>query len=389
VPLTRELLIEREDFSAEPPKGFKRLTPGGTVRLRGAGIVRCDEVVAGVDGEPAELRCTLLGEDAKAAGVIHWVSATRGVPAEFRLFDRLFTVPNPDGEVAPAFDPEQPGHEDESKPVDADFMRFVNPQSLVVTRGVVEPSVLKDPAGARYQFERVGYFWQDPVDSRLEALVFNRIITLRDTWGRKEEATPDARPQAKAPRAAEKKTEAPAPARAALSAEQEPVFARLRAAGLSDNDAHLLAREPALAAYLEAAPEPQRAGLAPWVVNDLAVAIREGTNRVDPGALGELVALVQEGGISARTAKDVLAEAQGSGEAPARIVERKGLRLVSDEGQLRQAIQAVLDANPQKVAEYRGGKKGLTGFFTGQIMRATGGQADPKAVARLLGEMLG
>ena len=389
VPLTRELLIEREDFSAEPPKGFKRLTPGGTVRLRGAGIVRCDEVVAGVDGEPAELRCTLLGEDAKAAGVIHWVSATRGVPAEFRLFDRLFTVPNPDGEVAPAFDPEQPGHEDESKPVDADFMRFVNPQSLVVTRGVVEPSVLKDPAGARYQFERVGYFWQDPVDSRLEALVFNRIITLRDTWGRKEEATPDARPQAKAPRAAEKKTEAPAPARAALAAEQEPVFARLRAAGLSDNDAHLLAREPALAAYLEAAPEPQRAGLAPWVVNDLAVAIREGTNRVDPGALGELVALVQEGGISARTAKDVLAEAQGSGEAPARIVERKGLRLVSDEGQLRQAIQAVLDANPQKVAEYRGGKKGLTGFFTGQIMRATGGQADPKAVARLLGEMLG
>ena len=389
VPLTRELLIEREDFSAEPPKGFKRLTPGGTVRLRGAGIVRCDEVVAGVDGEPAELRCTLLGEDAKAAGVIHWVSATRGVPAEFRLFDRLFTVPNPDGEVAPAFDPEQPGHEDESKPVDADFMRFVNPQSLVVTRGVVEPSVLKDPAGARYQFERVGYFWQDPVDSRPEALVFNRIITLRDTWGRKEEATPDARPQAKAPRAAEKKTEAPAPARAALSAEQEPVFARLRAAGLSDNDAHLLAREPALAAYLEAAPEPQRAGLAPWVVNDLAVAIREGTNRVDPGALGELVALVQEGGISARTAKDVLAEAQGSGEAPARIVERKGLRLVSDEGQLRQAIQAVLDANPQKVAEYRGGKKGLTGFFTGQIMRATGGQADPKAVARLLGEMLG
>ena len=389
VPLTRELLIEREDFSAEPPKGFKRLTPGGTVRLRGAGIVRCDEVVAGADGEPAELRCTLLGEDAKAAGVIHWVSATRGVPAEFRLFDRLFTVPNPDGEVAPAFDPEQPGHEDESKPVDADFMRFVNPQSLVVTRGVVEPSVLKDPAGARYQFERVGYFWQDPVDSRPEALVFNRIITLRDTWGRKEEAAPDARPQAKAPRAAEKRPEAPAPARAALAAEQEPVFARLRAAGLSDNDAHLLAREPALAAYLEAAPEPQRAGLAPWVVNDLAVAIREGTNRVDPGALGELVALVQEGGISARTAKDVLAEAQGSGEAPARIVERKGLRLVSDEGQLRQAIQAVLDANPQKVAEYRGGKKGLTGFFTGQIMRATGGQADPKAVARLLGEMLG
>jgi glutaminyl-tRNA synthetase len=119
------------------------------------------------------------------------------------------------------------------------------------------------------------------------------------------------------------------------------------------------------------------------------VAIREGTNRVGAAELLALVQLVSEGGISARTAKDVLAEAQGSGEAPARIVERKGLRLVSDEGALRSAIQAVLEANPQKVAEYRGGKKGLSGFFTGQIMRATGGQADPKAVARLLGEMLG
>jgi glutaminyl-tRNA synthetase len=85
----------------------------------------------------------------------------------------------------------------------------------------------------------------------------------------------------------------------------------------------------------------------------------------------------------------VLAEAQTSGEAPASIVERKGLRMVSDEGQLRTAIQGVLDANPAKVAEYRGGKKGLTGFFTGQVMRATQGQADPKAVARLLSEMLG
>ncbi|MBF5043474.1 glutamine--tRNA ligase/YqeY domain fusion protein [Aggregicoccus sp. 17bor-14] len=390
VPFTRELYIEREDFSSSPPKGFKRLTPGGTVRLRGAGLVRCDEVVAGADGEPTELRVSLLGEDAKAAGVIHWVSATRGVPAEFRLFDRLFTVPNPDGEQV--VDVEQPGHDYQPQGAEVDFMRFVNPHSLVVTRGVVEPSVRKDPAHARYQFERVGYFWQDPVDSRPDALVFNRIITLRDTWVRKEEASgAEARAPAKAPRA-ERRPEAPAapqPPRAQLTPEQEPAFARLRERGVSENDASLLAREPALRAFLEAAPEPQRASLAPWVVNDLAVALREGSNRVEVAALVELVKLVQEGAINARTAKDVLAEAQGSGEAPARIVERKGLRVVSDEGALRTAIQAVLEQNPQKVAEYRGGKKGLAGFFTGQIMRATGGQADPQAVARLLAEMLG
>ncbi len=390
VPLTRELVIERDDFSADPPKGFKRLTPGGTVRLRGAGIIRCDEVISGPDGEPTELRVTLLGEDAKAGGVIHWVSATRGVSAEFRLFDRLFTVAQPEGDQpAPPFDPEQPGHEDETQPVDTDFMRFVNPQSLVVTRGLVEPSVTRDPAETRYQFERAGFFWRDPVDSRPEALVFNRIITLKDTWVRKADAEPKAESKPKPEKKAEKKPEAAVPARPALSAEQEATFTRLRGQGVSENDAHMLAREPQLAAYLDAAGPKQLGDLAPWVVNDLAAAIREGTNRVGVEQLTALVALLADGSISTRIAKEVLAEAQASGEAPAAIVERKGLRVVSDVGQLRAAIQGVLDANPGKVAEYRGGKKGLTGFFTGQIMRATNGQADPKTVARLLSEMLG
>ncbi|AKI99606.1 Glutaminyl-tRNA synthetase [Archangium gephyra] len=390
VPLTRELVIEHEDFSANPPKGFKRLTPGGTVRLRGAGIIRCDEVITATNGEPMELRVTLLGEDAKAGGVIHWVSATRGVSAEFRLVDRLFTVPEPDSE-AQQFDPEQPGHEDEAQPVNTDFMRFVNPNSLVVTRGLVEPSVAKDPAEARYQFERAGYFWRDPVDSRDDALVFNRIITLKDTWEKKDEAAEPG----KAARADKKKADkaaqalAEAPVRPVLSSEQETTASRLRQQGVTENDAFMLAREPQLAAYLEGAGGKRLAELAPWVVNDLATPIREGTNRVSVEALASLVTLVAEGSISARIAKDVLAEAQASGEAPASIVERKGLRVVSDEGQLRAAIQGVLDANPAKVAEYRGGKKGLTGFFTGQVMRATNGQADPKAVARLLSEMLG
>ncbi len=385
VPLTRELVIEQEDFSANPPKGFKRLTQGGTVRLRGAGIIRCDEVIMGADGEPAELRVTLLGEDAKASGVIHWVSATRGVSAEFRLFDRLFTVAEPDSEAA-QFDPELPGHEDDTQPVNTDFMRFVNPNSLVVTRGLVEPSVARAPAEARYQFERAGYFWQDPVDSRAEALVFNRIITLKDTWGKKAEAT---EPKAESKPRTEKKAPAEAPVRAVLTPEQEAIAARLRQQGVTENDASLLAREPQLAAYLEGVGDKRLVELAPWVVNDLATAIREGTNRVGVDALTALVSLVAEGSINARIAKDVLAEAQASGEAPTSIVERRGLRVVSDEGQLRAAIQGVLDANPAKVAEYRGGKKGLTGFFTGQVMRATNGQADPKAVARLLSEMLG
>ena len=98
VPLTRELVIERDDFNPEPPRGFKRLTPGGTVRLRGAGIIRADRFDVDDSGQVTRVYATLLGEDARAGGVIHWVSATQGVPAEFRLYDRLFRVPHPEGE---------------------------------------------------------------------------------------------------------------------------------------------------------------------------------------------------------------------------------------------------------------------------------------------------
>ena len=394
VPLTRELYIEQEDFSANPPKGFKRLVPGGTVRLRGAGIIRCDEVISGANGEPAELRATLLGEDAKASGVIHWVSATRGVPVEFRLFNRLFTVAQPDSEAA-TMDPEQPGHEDEEKPLNTDFMSFVNPESLVVTQGFVEPSVLRDPPEARYQFERVGYFWRDPVEGTGSKPVYNRIITLKDTWAaqKTEAAEAEKKPEGRAAgkgKAGAEKPEAAAPlTRPTLTAEQQTAFERWRALGIAENEANQLAREPQLAAYLEGVEEGRRAELAPWVTNELAEPLRQGSNRVSAAELVALVGLMKDGSISARIARDTLAEAQTSGEAPARIVERKGLKMVSDEGQLRAAIQKVLDANPGKVAEYRGGKKGLTGFFTGLVMKATEGKADAKTVAKLLNEMLG
>lgn len=392
VPLTRTIVIERDDFSAQPPKGFKRLVPGGTVRLRGAGIVRCDEVITDGNGEPTELKVTILPEDAKASGVIHWVSATEGIRAEFRLFDRLFRVPEPDTETQ--FDPEQPGHESELKPLNTDFMHFVNPDSLEVSHGVVEPSVRADPQGTRYQFERQGYFWLDPVDSRPEAPVFNRIISLKDTWERRADTSPPAaspEPAArrqKQPRSADGATGGAAPVRTELTAEQEKAFAGLREHGVSENDAQLLARDQPLAEYLRGANEARWAALAPWVVNDLATAIREGTNRVTVDHLIALVTLLNDGSINARIAKDVLAQAQDSGEAPADLVERQGLRIVSDEGQLRSAIQKVLEANAAKVQEYRSGRKGLLGFFTGQVMRATSGQADPKSLATLLEKML-
>ena len=176
VPFSRELYIERDDFMENPPKKFFRLAPGREVRLRYGYFITCTEVVKDASGNVVELRCTYdpatRGGDApdgrKVQGTIHWVSAPHAVDCELRLYDKLFRVPDPD-----AVEEGQ------------DFLSMLNPESLVVVRGAkIEPSVGRDPNGSRYQFERVGYFTSDPLDSRPGALVFNRTVTLRDSWAK-------------------------------------------------------------------------------------------------------------------------------------------------------------------------------------------------------------
>lgn len=171
--LTREIYIDRADFREEANKKYKRLVLGGEVRLRNAYTIICDEAVKNEQGDIVELIChydpDTLGknpEGRKVRGVIHWVSATEGLPAEIRLYDRLFSVPNPDADKETA------------------FQEHLNSDSLqILQNAVVEPS-LSDPADTRFQFEREGYFCADSVDSATGKLVFNRVVTLRDSWGK-------------------------------------------------------------------------------------------------------------------------------------------------------------------------------------------------------------
>ncbi|BFI95157.1 MAG: glutamine--tRNA ligase/YqeY domain fusion protein [Rhodanobacter sp.] len=175
VPFARELWIEREDFAEVPPKGWKRLVPGGEVRLRGVGIVKCEEVLKDAAGNVAELRCTLdpesraglPGADRKVKGTIHWVSAPHAVAAELRVYDRLFNVAAPDAE-------------DDGQP----WTSHINPEAKRVVRGWIEPAAAQADAEQRYQFERLGYFVADRVEHRPDAPVFNRVVTLRDTWAK-------------------------------------------------------------------------------------------------------------------------------------------------------------------------------------------------------------
>ena len=171
VPFGRELYIERADFMENPPPKYFRLKPGGEVRLKYGYIIRCDEVIKDSLGEIVELRCTAdlesksggANSNRKVKGTIHWVSDARAIDAEVRLYDRLFTVPEPDAE--------------------GDFKSFINPQSFEVVRAKCEPSLGEAQPEVRYQFERLAYFALDP-DSRPDHLVFNRTITLRDTWAK-------------------------------------------------------------------------------------------------------------------------------------------------------------------------------------------------------------
>ena len=174
VPFARELWIEREDFMETPIKGFHRLAPGTEVRLRGIGIVRCNEVITSADGSIAALHCTLdldtrhgmPGADRKVKGTIHWVSAKHALAAEIRLYDRLFDVPNPD-------------NDDDGKT----YRDHLNPNSRRIVSGWVEPSLADIAAQSSVQFERLGYFVRD-ADSRAGKLILNRSVTLRDSWSK-------------------------------------------------------------------------------------------------------------------------------------------------------------------------------------------------------------
>ena len=175
VPFSRVLYIERDDFEETPPKKYKRLAPGREVRLRGAYVIKFAAVVKdGVTGEVREIHCTYDPETRsgppadgrKVEGVIHWVSADHSMPAEVRLYDRLFSVADPAG-------------------VEGDAMEYLNPASLEILEGCrVEPSLLAGRPGSRYQFERIGYFCIDLKEPSRERLVFNRIVPLRDSWSK-------------------------------------------------------------------------------------------------------------------------------------------------------------------------------------------------------------
>ncbi|WP_456476228.1 glutamine--tRNA ligase/YqeY domain fusion protein [Oceanithermus sp.] len=372
VPFGRELWVERSDFALEPPKGWKRLAVGGHTRLRHAYVVRIDEAVTNDAGEVVELRGVYLPESlgknpegVKVKGAVHWVAVAGALAAEFRLYDRLFKVPFPDAG-------------------EGSFLDHYNPDSLKVLQGYVEPSVATDDPETRYQFERLGYFWRDPVLGRGEKLVWGRIITLKDTWkkagAQKQEVKREPRPAKKA---------GPEDKAATLAPEEREVYERCRHLGVGEAEALQIARDERLRTYLEDCSAYGPPALAaPWVVHVLGKAVRSGEVRVTPAGLMELLALMEKGAFDRRTVKQALEGAQAEGEEPLAVAERLLAAALAPE-ELERLVEEAIARHPDEVASYCGGKRGLIGFFVGQVMRASGGRADPGRARALLEARLG
>jgi glutaminyl-tRNA synthetase len=409
VPFGRELFVERGDFTLDPPSGWKRLAPGREVRLAGAHVVRCGEVVRDASGKVLELRCSYDpssgagdGADRRRCGTIHWVHASRSLPVEVRLYDRLFSVEQPDAE--------------------GDLLSGLNPDSLVLAAGArVEPALGRAAPGSRYQFLRQGYFFVDPVDARPGAPVFNRTIALKDTWGTRAAARSE-RPQRKVapsppgPRDGSTGGElGPSPrrkGRAEFRAELRATtpalvgrFARYQAAlGLSEGDADLLTGDPAIADYFDAAVEAHRVALpdtrpqaaarsvARWLLNELlglAKEVRLDRLLLSGAAFGRLVSLVDSGRATPAAGKTILASLVERGGEPEARLKELGLAKVVDREAIEAAIAQVLQAQRLEVERYRLGEKKLFGVLLGAVMRQTQGTSDAAVVRELLQQRLG
>lgn len=406
VPFTREIYIEREDFAEEPPKDYYRLAPGREVRLRYGYYLTCNDFVKNESGEVVELHCTIDPEsrggstpdERKVSGTIHWVSASEGVEAEIRLYDRLFEVPNP------GTDP------------DVDFVDQLNPDSLDVKMGWIEPSVLNEEAGTRYQFERQGYYIAEPIDHRPgDKLVFNRTVTLRDSWAKREK---ERERELQAKRAAEKAAEKArqAAARAAASDDDRPTkrpasYERDKAReenpalaerleryqnelGLEYDDADLLSGDVATAEFFEAATDAYDApvSISKWMVNELLHHLGDDPDYdslgFGPQEVAVLVEMIEEGRITAQSAEVVRDALLEDGGDPAAIVADRGLEKIDDSSALEALVDEAMENNPAMVEKYRNGTTSLVGFFIGQVMKATKGSADAEIVRGIVQEKL-
>ncbi|KIM06808.1 MAG: glutamate--tRNA ligase [Sulfurovum sp. FS08-3] len=370
LPFSKEIFIEREDFDENPPKDYYRLTPTQPVRLKHAYIIECKEVIKDATGKIIELKAhyypdSKSGEDRsgiKVKSAIQWVEAKSAKEVEVRLYDRLFKDESPKG------------------------LEDINPHSLKIIRNaLIEPAVIDAKPDERFQFERLGYFYADPIDYSDKHPVFNKIVGLKESWGKKAQSIQSNK--------TEKKVQIDGKV-APMSQAQQALFEHYtRTLGLNSEIANTLVRDERLSHFYTQALEYLNSpiSLANTVANEVARELKEKTlEELAFGAkeVAELIEMVEDESISTKIAKEVFEEMAKSGEAPQTIVQTKGWMQISNPQILQSIIDEVISKNPDNVAKYKAGNTKLFGFFVGEVLKATSGKANPKMVNELVGETL-
>ncbi|WP_263831771.1 glutamine--tRNA ligase/YqeY domain fusion protein [Sulfurospirillum oryzae] len=371
LPFSREIYIERDDFMENPPADYYRLTPSQSVRLKHAYILTCKEVVKDANGTIIEIKAeyhpdSKSGSDTsgiKTKSAIHWVSAKHAKQAEVRLYERLYKIDAPEG------------------------LEDLNPDSLhVIKNAFVEPAVISEKPDVRFQFERQGYFYADPIDYTDEKPVFNKIVGLKESWSKKAEATENA-PKSVAHKVAHVEGEV-----VPMSEAEKALFEKYtKVLGLNSEIANTLARDEQLAHFYEETllHVNSPVSVANIVANEVAREFKQEMElKFSAKEIAELVAMMDEGTISNKIAKQVFEEMAKTGENPKTIVEAKGLTQISDPEKLKPLIDEVIAKNPENVAKFKAGNTNLFSFFVGQVLKNSGGKANPSVVNALVAEKL-
>ena len=375
IPFSNELYIEREDFSENPVKGYNRLTLEQPVRLRHAYIITCKEVIKDASGNIVEIKAeynpnSKSGNDTsgiKVKSAIQWVDAVLAKKIEVRLYDRLYKNEAPEG------------------------LEDLNPNSLTIIKdALIEPAVITDKADVRFQFEREGYFYADPIDYTDENPVFNKIVGLKDSWAKKTKT--EDKPVEKVVVKQEVKKEAVIGVEQEMNESQKVLFEKYTSnLGLNNEVSNILARDEELSKFYEEALAELNSpiAIANIVANDVAKELKQSDKlKFDAKQIAQLVKMIDEEIISNKIAKQVFEEMVKTGENPSKIVEDKGLVQITDVNIISPIIDEVIAKNPDNVAKYKAGNDKLFGFFVGQVLKATDGKANPKVVNDLVMEKL-
>ena len=372
IPFSNELYIERDDFCENPPKGYFRLTPNQPVRLRHGFIIECKEVIKDTQGNITEIKAeyhanSKSGSDTsgiKVKSAIQWVSAKEAKTIEVRLYDRLYSCEAPEG------------------------LDDLNPNSLsIIKNALIEPAVITDKPDERFQFERQGYFYADPIDYTNEKPVFNKIVGLKDSWGKKtkKEEPKEKNESTKQMNKVQVKGEVEA-----MNETQQALFDKYIAElKLNSEVANILARDEKLSSFYDEALLELNSpvALANIIANDVAKELKDKEiNELKFTAIqiAQLIKMIDDKTISSKIAKQVFEEMVKTGNNPAKIVEDKGLVQISDPAIISPIIEDIIAKNPDNVEKFKAGNTKLLGFFVGQVLKSTGGKANPQVVNKLV-----